>query len=108
MTRDKSLIFDIHDACELILKFIEGVTFKQFEMDIMRQDAVIRRIEIIGEASNNLSDEYKEQNPEIPWFLIRGMRNRLVHDYGEVDIELVWTTCQNDIRKLKEQLEEYI
>jgi uncharacterized protein with HEPN domain len=66
MSRDKSYLFDIFSACELILEFVSGVTFKQFSADIMRQDAVIRRIEIIGEASNNLSDEFKENHPEIP------------------------------------------
>ena len=95
MSRDKSLIFDIYHSCELILEFTADVTSDQFKDDIMRQDAIIRRIEIIGEASNNLSEDFKEQHSEIPWPLIRGMRNRLVHDYGEVDLELVWSTYKS-------------
>lgn len=100
MSRDKSYIFDIFTACELILEFVSGVTYEKFQADIMRQDAIIRRIEIIGEASNNLSDEFKTKYSEIPWTMIRGMRNRLVHDYGEVDLELVWTASRDDIPKL--------
>ncbi len=108
MSRDKSLTFDIYHSCELILEFTANLAYDQFQIDIMRQDAIIRRIEIIGEASNNLSDDFKEQHSEIPWPLLRGMRNRLVHDYGEVDLELVWSTSRNEIRKLKEQLKPFV
>jgi uncharacterized protein with HEPN domain len=108
MPKDKSYLFDIFHACELIEQFTKGIDFNSFQADVMRQDAIIRRIEIIGEASSNLSDEFKEKHGEIPWALIKGMRNRLVHEYNEVDLELVWTTSQEDIPHLIELLKPHI
>lgn len=108
MSKDKSHLFDIFHACELIEQFTKGVDLNSFQADVMRQDAIIRRIEIIGEASSNLSDEFKEKHGEIPWALIKGMRNRLVHEYNEVDLELVWTTSQEDIPHLIELLKPHI
>ncbi len=108
MSKDKSHLFDIFHACELIGQFTEGIDFNTLQEDVMRQDAIIRRIEVIGEASNNLSDEFKEKHGEIPWVLIKGMRNRLVHDYNEVDLELVWTTTQEDIPQISKLIKPYI
>lgn len=108
MSKDKSYLFDMYTACELILEFTSGLTFEQFQQDVMRQDAVIRRFEILGEASSKLSDEFKEKHPDFQWALIRAMRNRLVHDYGEVDLELVWTTVGDNIPALLEQLKPQI
>ena len=82
-------VFDPYHACELIQQFSKGIDYATFQTEVMRQDAIFRRIEIIGEAANNHSDEFKEQYPEIPWTLIKGMQNRLVHEYNEIDVELV-------------------
>ena len=67
-----------------------------------------RRLAIIGEASNKLSDSYKEAHSDVPWNLIRSMRNRLVHSYNEIDIELVWTTITSDIPVLKEKIQQLL
>jgi uncharacterized protein with HEPN domain len=61
-----------------------------------------------GEAANNLSDTFKAGHPEIPWALIKGMRNRLVHEYNEIDLELVWTTLHADIPQFQKLLKTYI
>lgn len=100
MSKDEIYLFDIYHACDLLQQFSKGIDYEVFQADVMRQDAIIRRIEIIGEAANNLSEKFKEQNAKIPWALIRGMRNRLIHDYNEIDLELVWTTVQEDIPQL--------
>jgi uncharacterized protein with HEPN domain len=102
MRKDNSYLFDILNACELIEQFIGKTDYQTFQIDVMRQDAVIRRIEIIGEAVALLSNELKDQHPEVPWGLIRGMRSRLVHNNNEIDIELVWNVLKGDIPNLHE------
>ena len=100
MQKDDAYLLDILDACNLIIEFAKSVEYHDFEKDIMRQDAIIRRIEILGEATRRLSVEFKDQHKEIPWHLLRGMRDRLIHEYDEVDIELIWDIIQNDIPEL--------
>ena len=72
-----------------------------FVAERMRQDAVIRKLEIIGEAVKQLSDATKERRPEIPWKQIAGMRDRLTHDYFGVDVALVWRVVERDLPALK-------
>lgn len=74
----------------------------------MLQDAIIRRIEIIGEAVKQLPPTFKKQYPEIAWKEIAGMRDILIHEYFGVNINVVWKTIQKDIPKLKEQIEELL
>jgi uncharacterized protein with HEPN domain len=71
-----------------------------FVADRMRQDAVIRKLEIVGEAVKKLSDETKSRAPEIPWKQIAGMRDRLTHDYFGVDLALVWAVVEQDLPRL--------
>ena len=75
-----------------------------FEEDVKTQDAVIRRIEIIGEAVRRLSVEFCAQYPHIPWRQIRGMRNKLIHEYDRVDLVAVWDVIQQDIPPLIAQI----
>jgi uncharacterized protein with HEPN domain len=72
-----------------------------FMADTMRQDALIRKLEVIGEAVKNLSDATKERQPEIPWRRIAGMRDRLTHDYFGVDLALVWISVERDLPRLE-------
>jgi len=108
MDKTQGYLFDIQHSCQLIEQFIEGKDFVAFSNDLMCQDAILRRIEIIGEASNKLDEDFKNAHPEILWHLIRGMRNRLVHDYNEVDLELVWHTIQTNIPELKVKMEKLL
>jgi len=84
------LIEDIIDSGRKILSYTDGLTFDQFIADDKTVDAVIRNFEIIGEAANRLSEEFKEKYPDIDWHRIRGFRNRIVHDYFGIDYEIVW------------------
>ena len=77
-----------------------------FLLDRMQQDAVIRKIEISGEAVKNLSDEVKRLAPDTPWRNIAGMRDRLTHDYFGVDLELVWSVVQRELPRLKTTVTE--
>lgn len=108
MDKTNSYLYDIKIACDRIQQFIEGMDLTKFTINFMCQDAVIRRIEIIGEASIKIDPLFQEKHSEIPRYLMRGMRNRLIHDYNEIDIELVWQTIQNDIPDLKQKIERIL
>jgi len=86
----KLLLEDIIESAEKILQYTKGISFEEFSKDNKTVDAVIRNFEIIGEASNLLPDEIKEKYSEIDWHRIRGFRNRIVHDYFGVDLQIIW------------------
>jgi uncharacterized protein with HEPN domain len=79
-----------------------------FMTDRMRQDALIRKLEVIGEAVKNLSVNSKQHRPEIPWRRIAGMRDRLTHDYFGVDLSLVWVAVERELPNLKTAVEELL
>jgi len=91
---------------------IEDYTSDMLESEFMdsqeTQDAVLRRIEIIGEAVKNIPDEFKKTHPNIPWREIAGMRDTIIHEYFNVDLPLVWSTVKKDIPKLKEQVRRFL
>ena len=95
----------ILESIDWIEKDIAGFSKEQFLEDIPMQDAVIRRLEIIGEAINNLPADFKKANPDIPWQDISDTRNKLIHGYFGIDLSLVWSIVQNDIPPLKEQIQ---
>lgn len=87
---DEALVKDMIIAAEKINNYTIGMSFETFRNDDRTIDAVIRNFEVIGEAANRLSELFKEKNNSIDWFKIRGFRNKLVHDYIEIDYEIVW------------------
>ncbi len=84
------LVSDILDSSRKSLSYTDGMDFNSFASDQKTIDAVIRNFEIVGEAANRLSDGFKEQHHEIDWYRIRGFRNRIVHHYFGIDLEIVW------------------
>ena len=100
MSRDPEYLVDIVSSAKLILTYVEGVRREQFIQDTRLQDSVIRRIEIIGEAVRRLSPEFRERHPEIPWTAMTGMRNRMIHGYDDIDMNIVWDTTQDSIPRL--------
>ena len=104
----KIFLQHIIECIEEIEKHIKGVSEKRFMDDVKTQDAVIRRIEIIGEATKNLPFGFKKKNPQIEWREIAGMRDKLIHEYFGVNIDLVWVVIKNDIPKLKKQISELL
>ncbi len=95
---------DILECIARIEEYTQGKTEADFVADPMLQDAIIRRIEIVGEAINNISEEFTEENPEIPWRAIVAMRNIIVHEYFGVMIERIWDVIHRDLPQLKEQI----
>ena len=80
------------------------MTYEGFIKDEMRIDAVVRNFEIIGEVVSKLSDSFKEAHPDIDWFQIKGMRNRIVHDYRNVNLFVVWDAIENDLPTLNSKI----
>lgn len=105
LNRDLTYIGDMLDAIRRIETYTAGVKKKEFIEHLMMQDAVMRQIEIIGEASNSVSDEFQEKHPEFPWFQMRGIRNKIVHDYRGINLQVIWDTVKNDLPALKKQVE---
>lgn len=84
------LVEDIIDSANKILDYTDSLSFEEFIKDGKTVDAVIRNFEIIGEAANRLSDDFKDEHSNIDWHRIRGFRNRIVHDYFGIDYSIVW------------------
>lgn len=100
----KFRIDDIIKAIEKIENYLKGVDLKRFHSESLLEDAVIRNLEIIGEASNHIPEDVRLRYPEIPWHQMKGIRNILIHEYFGVDSETVWNTVQSDLPRLKIQL----
>jgi uncharacterized protein with HEPN domain len=93
------------EAIERIGNYIEGFEPAAFIIDKKTQDAVVRQLEIIGEAAANLTSELRRKNPHVAWRDAAAARNRLIHGYFDVDAEIVWDIVQNDLPVLKSQIE---
>src|SRR3989338_2788173 len=104
----KIFLEDILESIIRIEKYVKGKTKKEFLDNYEKQDAIIKRLEIIGEAVKNISTGIKKKHPEIPWKDMAGMRDILVHEYFGVIMDRVWDTAKNDIPKLKKQIKELL
>lgn len=104
--RDKGRLIHILDAINEILEYTEGITYEQLCTNKMLFSAVVYKTVIIGEASNMLTQEFRDAHPETNWRAIKGMRNHIVHGYYQVNPEDVWAVIQNDLAPLKEQVEQ--
>ncbi len=105
MRNDRTYLAHIRDAIETIAEYIEGVAYEQFSTNKMMIDAVVRELEIIGEASNNLTEEFRQKYADMSWRRMKDMRNFLIHEYFGVNAKVVWETCQNDIPALRRFIE---
>lgn len=107
MSKDNAYLMDILTAAKAIQRFLQGISKEAFLANEEKYEAVNRKLEIIGEAARHLSPECRTLFPDIPWHLISAMRNILIHDYADVDLEIVWATTQADIPKLVTALENH-
>ena len=97
MQRDDATLFDIRHASRLTLDFIENMSEIEFLEDLKTQSAVLHQLMVIGEAVKRLSTNFGNKHTEIPWVLIAGMRDKLIHGYDVVDLDSVWKTANEDM-----------
>jgi uncharacterized protein with HEPN domain len=101
MSLDESLyLADIQDSCKKVLKFTKGMKYKDFVHDELHFDAVLRNLEIIGEAVKNISEETRQRYPGVKWRKIAGFRDIVAHEYFGVNDETVWDIVENEIPAL--------
>jgi uncharacterized protein with HEPN domain len=105
---DKDFLRDIREAIDRIETYVMGMTDTEFMADYKTQDAVVRNLEIIGEATKNLSEDLRTKHPEIPWKNISGVRDRLIHHYFGVNLDIVWEIVTLELPLLKPKIEEII
>ena len=100
MNKDRLYLESIRDCLERIAEYTSGGE-QEFLTSRLIQDGVVRNLEVIGEATKNLSTELREANPAIPWRQIAGMRDVLIHDYLKVNLSRVWLTVSTDLPELR-------
>lgn len=106
MQRDATYMMDILDAAKLAVSYVSDKNEEEFLLDFQCQDAVIRRLEIIGEAAGRLSDKIRSKYDHLPWTAMIGMRNIMIHKYDDVDLTIVWETVKSSLPELIAALEK--
>ena len=106
--RDKGRLEDIVSYSANVIEFVNGKSFEEFTSNKLLYFAVLKNVEIIGEAAYMLSLEFKDAHPELPWNEIVAMRHVLVHGYSNISDRNLWVTATEDIAPLKQQVEEYL
>ena len=107
-SRDKGRLEDILSCIDNVHQFIQGVTFDAFVSDAMRYYAVMKNIEIIGEAANMLTRNFRKMYNDLPWRMIVGMRNVLTHGYANVSDMKLWKTATEDLAPMQETINRYL
>lgn len=106
--RDLSYLADMEEAIQRILAYTEGLAYPDFLEHELVQDAVLRNIQVIGQATKKLSEELRQSYPAVPWREIAGMRDKVVHDYFEVNYATVWDVIQQDLPALLPQIQDIL
>jgi len=101
-------IEDILKSCNQITSYINNVTYEQLVENQMMVDAVIRNIEVIGEAASKLDENFRALHPDFPFRSAATMRNKLIHNYNEIDFKVVWDTVKLDIPELREKCQKLL
>ena len=104
--RPSKILDDMLDSLNQISKYTKDLTFDDFENSRMVTDATIRNLEILGEASKLLPEDIKNKYPDIPWRKIVAIRNKVIHEYGVVNLEIIWEIVRNELPTLKDKLQK--
>ena len=109
MTRSSRILLeDILESIQLIQKYMKGVGEEEFVQDPEKQDAIVRRLEVIGEAVKGLPDELTTRYADVPWRQIAGARDILIHEYFRVDLEMAWEMVKEDLPELESQVQKIL
>lgn len=104
----KLLFYDIIESIDKITDYTKNIDFEKFISSSLITDAVTRNLEIIGEAANKIPDEIKKILTDVPWEQIRGIRNRIIHNYFGVDLNIIWYIVEKELLPLKSSLKDYL
>ncbi len=107
-TRWISFVMDMLEAIEKIENYIENLNYEEFSFDEKTKDAVVRNLEVLGEAANKVPKDIQEKYKEIPWSQIIGLRHRLIHGYFAIDYKIVWFIITEQLPELKEKIKEIL
>jgi uncharacterized protein with HEPN domain len=108
MERDLQSLLDMLQSAKIVMGYIAGRSRSELDIDLQFQDSVVHRLLIIGEASKRVSEDMRQSIPIIPWTAISGMRNRLIHEYDEINLNIVWETIVNNLPNLILELEKIV
>lgn len=109
MEKDPKIFLEhILESIDLIFVYVAGLDFDKFLNLKETQDAIVRRLEIIGEAARNLSKDFKDKYAEINWKEVIGMRDKIVHEYFDIDLKIVWDTTKDDLPNFKKQIDNLL
>ena len=106
--KDHERLEHMKTAIDRILRYTSGKSYEDLVSDDMMYYAVVKNIEIIGEAANMLTQSFQQSHPETPWKMVKGMRNYIVHEYFQIDDIVVWDVVKNNIPDLREQVVRYL
>ena len=106
--RDRERLEHIKDAIDRISRYVTDRTYEDMVSDDMMYYAVVKNIEIIGEAANMLTQDFQQTHPETPWKMVKGMHNYIVHEYFQIDDIIVWDVVANNIPELRDQINRYL
>ena len=108
MKEDLIFIKHIIESIRYIEIFSKGLSKKEFKENKLKQNAIIRELEIMGEAVKNLSKEFRDKHNHIEWGLIAGLRDRLIHHYFGVELDRIWIVLEKDLPKIKEEIKKFL
>jgi len=101
---DRLYLYDIIECCDRVADYIDGVREEDYQVNPMLQDALVRNIEVVGEAVKNLSPEITEAHPNIAWSQIARMRDKIAHHYFRINLDVVWKTATDDLPAFRPQI----
>jgi uncharacterized protein with HEPN domain len=107
-SRSSGFLEDILLSARLAMSYVERASLEEFAKDIQLQDSVIRRLEIVGEAASNIAENIALEVPELPWRKMVDMRNFTIHQYWDVDVNIVWETVKDDLPLVIAAIERYL
>lgn len=108
MSRDDAYLYDILESARAALEYMHGKTREEFSKDSMLQDAVVRRLEIVGEASGRVSNETQKKYSHLPWQAMKGTRNKIIHEYDSIELDIIWDVVEQDLPHLVAELEKIV
>ena len=108
LNRDKDRLEHILEAIGNVETYTEGFDLEMLSSDKLRLHACVYNVQIIGEAIYKLTHEFKDSHPETPWRMIEKMRHILVHDYYQINLDILWQVIEDDLPVLKEQINQYV